>query len=134
MRKLTRKGAIKKCLTMWSLCVRERDKKCVLCGNTVNGLEAHHGIAARGKGVGEHWFMLLNGFSLDFPCHMLVHSRIGDKSLLEKWFALVDRMVTKEQQEEIIHARHKVMKYTIEDLEGIYENLAKEYDRIKGER
>lgn len=129
--KLTKKGAIRKCLSMWSKCVRARDGKCLICGRTEGVMDAHHGVAARANGCRAHWFMLKNGFQLCFQDHMLVHSRIGDKSKLEKWLKLVDEMVSQEEQAEIIKAKHTVTKYTIEDLEGIYENLAREYDRIK---
>lgn len=133
MIKLTRKGAIKKCHNMWSLCVRARDRKCLICGRSDGKLDAHHGVACRGNGVGKHWFMLKNGFTLCFRDHQIVHSKMGDKKLLEIWIAIVDMMVTKEEQEEIIRSRHETAKYSIEDLEGIYEYLAKEYDRIKGD-
>lgn len=135
MSKLTRKGAAKKCHDMWAKCVKLRDdQKCLLCGREYGKLDAHHGIACRGNGVGKHWFILENGYSLCFRCHQTVHSKMGDKSILEKWLGIVNRMVCKERQEEIIRARHEPAKYTIEDLEGIYEKLAKEYAKIIEEK
>lgn len=133
-RKLTRRGAIDKCHHIWSLCVRARDKKCVLCGREYGKLDAHHGITPRGSAVGAHWFIVDNGFSLCFLCHQLVHSKRGDKKALEGWLATIDKMVPKERQEEIIAARHKTYKFTMEDFEGIYENLVKQYNEIIKEK
>lgn len=133
--KLTRKGAAKKCHYMWALCVRTRDGKCLICGRTDGHLEAHHGIASRGVGVGAHWFMLDNGFTLCFQDHLYVHDN-KTKEYMLAWHKIIDSIVPKERQEEIIRARHRAAKYTIEDLEAIYENLAREYDKIiadKGE-
>lgn len=133
MSKLTRKGAAKKCHDMWSLCVRARDGKCVICGRTEGKLDAHHGVACRGNGVGKHWFILKNGFALCFQDHLGVHQN-KTRAFMDNWHRVMDSMVSKEEQEAIIRARHETAKYTIEDLEGIYENLAKEYAKIIEEK
>lgn len=133
-RKLTRRGAIDKCHNIWSLCVRARDKKCVLCGREYGKMDAHHCIVPRGSAVGHHWFMLDNGAQLCFLCHGLVHSKRGDKVALEKWLALLDSRVSKERQAEIIRAKHTTAKFTMEDYEGIYENLLKQYNEIVKEK
>lgn len=134
MPKLTLSGAREKCRKLWGLCVRTRDNNtCLLCGRQ-GRVEAHHGIVPRGNCVGPHWFILDNGFSLCFLCHQIVHTRRGDKIALENWLALVNRMVSKERQEEIIKAKNTTPQYRLDDYEVIYENLAKEYDRIKGDR
>lgn len=131
MRKISRKGAIKKCHAMWSKCIHARDKVCLVCGRDHGKLDAHHGITARGNGCGPHWFELDNGFLLCFVCHQGAHAKT-DKPFMERFLAKVDSMVSKERQEEIVRMRHTAAHYTIEDLEGIYERLAKEYDRIVG--
>lgn len=134
MRKLTLSGAKRKCHNLWSKCVRERDgHRCLLCGSE-GRVEAHHGIVPRGNCVGPHWFFIDNGFSLCYLCHQIVHTRRGDKVALERWLALVDSMVNKERQEEMIRAKHTTPQYRLDDYEGIYESLAKAYDRIKEEQ
>ena len=133
-RKLTRRGAIDKCLTLWSLVVRTRDRRCLLCGRQHGKLDAHHGVTPRGSSVGLHWFMLRNGFSLCFQCHQLVHSKRGDKAALEKWLKLIDSLVPQEVQTEIMQAKHKINHFTIDDLEGIYDGLMVEYDKLVKEK
>jgi hypothetical protein len=117
---------------MWSLAVRARDGRCLLCGSTSKSLDAHHGVAARGSSIGAHWYMLENGFSLCFPCHQFVHMKNGDKSILAKWFAIIDSMVSKEKQEEIIRARHGRFEYTIENLDKIRAELEVRLAEYKG--
>ena len=128
--KLTRRGAIDKCLKLWGKVVRTRDGKCLLCGGDYNVLNAHH-WTPRGNAVGEHWFILDNGFTLCYICHSKVHSRSGDMWDIRKWENLVNSRLSQDRQDEIIRARHNRAGYTLEILEGIYENLAREYDSIK---
>ena len=68
---------IKKLDALWSLRVRERDNKCILCGGYVNDikhLQAHHWIVTRNQSSKYRWD-LRNGVSLCYGCHIhQVHS------------------------------------------------------------
>lgn len=130
--KLTRNGAKEKCRKLWGKVVIARDKKCLMCGREHGKLDPHHGVAARGRCVGAHWFTLENGFTLCFQCHMKVHGREGHMGFWDRWVELVRNTVSQEKRDEIIRAKSYAPKYTLEDYEAIYENLAKEYDRITG--
>lgn len=129
-RKLTRSGAIRKLDALWSLCIKARDKRCAMCGRTEN-LNAHHCVVHKGVGASKTRWILDNGITLCPRCHMGIHNH-NNASFVRQYEAIRDARITIERQEEIIRLRHEVAKYSMEDLEGIYENLAKEYDKIKG--
>ena len=129
-RKLTRAGAIRKLDALWALCIKARDKRCQMCGRTEN-LNAHHCVVHKGVGASKIRWLLDNGITLCPACHMGIHNH-NNASFVRQYEAIRDAKVSLERQEEIIRLRHEVAKYSMEDLESIYENLAKEYDRIKG--
>ena len=50
---------------IWARMVRERDKKCLVCGNTQN-LQAHHLFR---RGISSTRYCLVNGLTLCSSCH-----------------------------------------------------------------
>ncbi len=130
MRKLSRSGAIKKLDSLWGKIIRARDKRCAMCGSTDN-LNAHHCVVHKGNGASKIRWILDNGITLCAYCHMGIHNH-NNASFVRKYETIRDSRISLDRQEEIIRLRHEVAKYSMDDLEGIYENLAKEYDRIIG--
>jgi 5-methylcytosine-specific restriction endonuclease McrA len=61
-------------LDAWSFVVKNRDKKCLVCG-TRNKLHAHHLLSK--FNFPEHVFDLNNGVTLCSTCHMQVHAMIS---------------------------------------------------------
>lgn len=61
----------KKLDKLWSEKVRERDGKCVICGKSGKGLQAHHYIKAKSRSVKYRWD-LRNGVTLCYGCHMYI--------------------------------------------------------------
>ena len=129
-RKLTRAGAIRKLDALWALCIKARDKRCVMCGRTEN-LNAHHCVVHKGVGASKIRWLLDNGTTLCAGCHMGIHNH-NNASFVRRYEMIRDAKVSLERQEEIIRLRNEYAGYSMDDLEAIYENLAKEYDRIKG--
>ena len=129
-RKLTRSGAIRKLDALWALCIKARDKRCVMCGRTEN-LNAHHCVVHKGVGASKIRWLLDNGTTLCAGCHMGIHNH-NNASFVRHYEVIRDAKVSLERQEEIIRLRNEYAGYSMDDLEAIYENLAKEYDRIKG--
>ena len=54
---------------LWSERVRTRDGKCVLCGKTGKGLQAHHYIKSRARSLKYRWD-IRNGITLCYGCHI----------------------------------------------------------------
>ena len=105
---------VKKLDALWSLRVRERDNRCMLCGGYVgeiNRLQAHHWIITRAQSSKYRWD-LRNGVSLCYGCHIhQVHSN-PSVELIErlKRNCVLSRIATEEEIEEIISRKHEVFK------------------------
>lgn len=67
-RKVSRRKALDKALTVWSRIVRARDKHCAWCGTTERG-QAHH-IVARSMCSTAGSLDTNNGMRLCFRCHI----------------------------------------------------------------
>ena len=68
MKRLTKKAD-----SLWSQCVRLRDKECVLCHNKTS-LQAHHWLLTRNQSK-KYKYDLRNGVTLCYGCHIHgVHS------------------------------------------------------------
>lgn len=127
--RLTRSGAIRKLDKLWGMIIRKRDGKCALCGRKEN-LNAHHCVVHKGVGASKIRWLLDNGIALCSFCHMGIHNH-NDASFVRRYEEVRDSRISRERQDEIIRLRHEIAKYSMEDLEGIYENLAKEYDKLE---
>ncbi len=68
----------------WSLIIRERDQKCLVCGRT-GSLNAHHVIGRANKAVR---FCLENGVSLCAYCHVFNSEFSAHKTpeAFKRWF------------------------------------------------
>lgn len=105
---------VKKLDALWSLRVRERDNRCMLCGGYVgeiNRLQAHHWIITRAQSSKYRWD-LRNGVSLCYGCHIhQVHSN-PSVELIErlKRNCVLSGIATEEEIEEIISRKHEVFK------------------------
>lgn len=121
---------IRKAHAAWSIYIRTRDRKCLMCGSEEN-LHAHHGIVPRKRGNSTR-FLPDNGFTLCARCHMFeFHKFLGGKEWMDRFYKVVDRMVSKDKQEEIIRTSHESRKYSRDDLENIisfYTRLTSELD------
>ncbi|MDR1434732.1 Cas8a1 family CRISPR/Cas system-associated protein, partial [Candidatus Endomicrobiellum devescovinae] len=53
---------------IWAKKVRERDKKCLMCGKTET-LQAHHFLKSRARSIKYRWDMR-NGITLCYTCHL----------------------------------------------------------------
>ena len=105
---------VKKLDALWSLRVRERDNRCMLCGGYVgeiNRLQAHHWIITRAQSSKYRWD-LRNGVSLCYGYHIhQVHSN-PSVELIErlKRNCVLSGIATEEEIEEIISRKHEVFK------------------------
>lgn len=119
----------------WSRYVRTRDGKCLMCGTT-DSLEAHHGVVPQKRGNSTR-FLPDNGFALCWYEHRIVyHKGLAKKDWLDRWQTIVDRMVSKERQEQIIRISHEVKKYDRQELENVvtyYDGLTEELELRKEE-
>jgi hypothetical protein len=56
------------CLSLWSLCVRARDRKCRLCGSDGGVLQGHH---IRSRSHKATYLDINNGMALCGRCHII---------------------------------------------------------------
>ena len=113
---------IKEAHNAWSAYIRARDKRCQVCGKTDN-LHAHHCIVPQKRGNSTR-FLADNGISLCFWDHMfMVHKGLGGVEFNRRLQSAIDRICSKERQEEIIRLSHEVKKYDRSELEEIIETF-----------
>ncbi len=117
---------------LWSIAIRKRDKKCVMCG-TAEYLEAHHCIVHSAR-AGAMKFELDNGICLCRNCHIFIfHQKWGQRQGKE-WYdrlsRIIDSRVSKERQEEIERLAHECHKWDRAELDGIQESLKKYVDTL----
>lgn len=109
---------IKRTHDAWSAFIRSRDGHCLMCGKTEN-LHAHHSIVPQKRGNATR-FLADNGMALCYYCHMILfHKGIGGKEFFDRLSRIIDRLVTRERQEEIIRLSHTIVKYDRSVLEEI---------------
>lgn len=107
--------------TLWSLAVRHRDNKCVMCGATEN-LQAHHWIRTKAQGNTTRWD-IRNGASLCYCCHIhKIHSNpsIDNINKLRAGMSFISDEVIQE-----LLCKNEVVKFTEDDLIKIKESLKK---------
>lgn len=127
MAKSTRARLEKKLDTLWSLLVRRKYPACIVCGKT-EGLNAHHCIKRKAQSKGVRW-LINNGVSLCWDCHFnYVHGQRADKPWWDRYIALLDKLIPKEEQEKIIQIGNQVNKFSILDLETLAQAFKEKLD------
>lgn len=102
--------------SLWSLAVRKRDKRCLLCGKTT-GLQAHHWIKRKAQGNKTRWAMD-NGITLCYYCHMFrAHKGVQIDAEAIKKVAL--QVIGEKSFNEIMNEPDSIDNFTKEDLEQI---------------
>ncbi len=127
------KKLIKKADSLWSLCVRSRDKECVLCGSK-SSLQAHHWIVTRNQSS-KYKYDLRNGVTLCYGCHIHgVHSN-PSVYLLDrlKTLCIAKRIATQEDINEITANRHELHKRGVGEMENIITALSAYLENLLGE-
>jgi 5-methylcytosine-specific restriction endonuclease McrA len=113
---------------LWSLYIRHRDEKCMLCGATED-LQAHHCIVRKALGNATRWH-INNGISLCYVCHLIEIHRNATKSTLEKYLKILNNKYTKKQQEEVYSLYRKGIKIEYEDMVKIVFDLENKLRKI----
>ena len=123
-KKSNKQKLIKKLDELTSKVVRQRDKKCLLCGNTET-LQAHHYIVTKGRSTKYRWD-LRNLITLCYACHLYkVHSTASIQYIdMVKKSAIQNKIVTEQELEEIKND-FTLANFNMSDLETIKENLEK---------
>ena len=132
-RKKTNKQKLtKKADTLWSQCVRARDKECVLC-KSKNALQAHHWILTRNQSA-KYRFDLRNGVTLCYGCHIHgVHSNPSVYLLDRLKSNCISRgIASQEDINEIIANKNELCKRGVGEMEDIVIAL-EEYLKIRKE-
>ena len=122
----------KKADTLWSKCVRARDKRCVLCGSD-SALQAHHWILTRNQSS-KYKFDLRNGVTLCYGCHIHgVHKNPSVYLLNRLKDACVLRgIATQEDINEIIANKNEVHKRNLIEMDNIIVALEETIKNING--
>lgn len=127
---------VKKLDALWSLRVRERDQKCILCGkyiNDIKSLQAHHWIVTKNQSKKYRWD-IRNGVSLCYGCHIhQVHSNPSVELIDRlKKLCIINNIATREDIEEITNNSHEIFKLNrvwLEDNIKLYSEALKEYEK-----
>lgn len=117
-----------KALRLWSLCIRGRDKKCIVCGTTED-LQAHHAIVRAALSLWTR-FELTNGVTLCKYHHILQLHRFADKDTIEIYLKYLNDHVSQEEQIRLKQLAKCGKKLQVEDMEAIVDKLTKYYSEI----
>ena len=131
MKKNDRAKLLKELDKLWSLAVRNRDKKCILCGQTkdVKKLQAHHWIKTRARSL-KYRFDIRNGVSLCYGCHICqLHNNPTVDMIEDLTEKCIDSGIVTRAEIEEIKNDNETVKYSIGDLNDKINNLKK--DRSK---
>jgi hypothetical protein len=110
---------------VWSLAVRRKYPRCIVCGKEPT--QAHHAIVRRAQSLGVRW-MVSNGVGLCYVCHIhKLHGNQGDKLFLDRYMALLNDLIPDDEQQNIIDIGHRVNKYSIGELEDMLRKIQDEY-------
>ena len=124
-KKTDKQKLISKIDRAWSLAVRSRDNKCMLCGKTmdIKNLQAHHWIVSRARSL-KYRYNIKNGVSLCYGCHICqIHHNPTVSVIEELGQRCIDSgIVTKQELTEIKNDRETV-KYNLTDLKELLESL-----------
>jgi hypothetical protein len=116
-----KKRLIKDCLDEWSLCVRERDKVCRICGSDQR-LSAHH---IRSVTHNSTKFDLENGICLCWSCHS------QQKFHPERFQDSVIDVIGDEKYAALKRKSLQVVDYSTSDLEEKRDNLRRKLHDFK---
>lgn len=98
---------------LWKIRIRERDVKCRICGSD-KVLQAHH-IFRKRMSVR---FSLKNGILLCRGCHLRVHQEPEE---FRRW--ILENLMTEREYDELYLESRQMRKFTLKDLERIFEEL-----------
>lgn len=119
--KLTPLPTLKKKLHhIWSLKVRNRDKKCVLCGTIDKQLYAHHYIKNAARSI-KYRYDLRNGVALCYACHRFKVHKTASFDIVSALvnYALKNEILTDLELSEIVHDNTNIDYVSREYLEAI---------------
>ncbi len=124
-----RKRLIDKLDTLWSMAVRARYPKCILCGSSQT-LSSHHCIVRKGQSMGVRW-IVDNGVTLCFSDHIckLHGPQGGDKVFMDRYISILNELIDANRQQEIVDIGHRINKFTTFDLQQMVKDF--EEGRIK---
>lgn len=116
-----RKRLIAKLDTLWSMAVRARYPRCVVCGKEPT--QAHHCIVRKAQSLGVRW-ILKNGVGLCYPCHIhKLHGQQGDKMFLDRYISIINELVDAGAQQEIIDIGHRINKFSTFELQDMIKDF-----------
>lgn len=122
-----RKKLIAKLDKLWSMAVRARYPKCVVCGSE-NTLSSHHCIVRKAQSLGVRW-IVDNGVTLCYSDHIckLHGPQGGDKQFMDRYIAILNDLISADRQQEIIDIGHRINKFSTFDLQ----NMVKDFEAVK---
>lgn len=132
--KLNRKKILKELDKYWSLLVRNRDRKCMLCGGfieQIDKLQAHHWILSRAKSL-KYRYDVRNGISLCYGCHIhQVHTN-PTVDIINRLMAsaVQNRIVSQDEISEISSTGREVSKISTVELFELLEKLKADYNNL----
>ena len=114
-----RKKLIKKLDTLWSMAVRARYPRCILCGSSQT-LSSHHCIVRKGQSVGVRW-LVDNGVTLCFSDHIckLHGPQGGDKVFMDRYISILNDLISQDKQQEIVDIGHRINKMSVWDMQEL---------------
>ena len=118
MRKVSRKGLIKKCDALWGKIVHLKNY-CEVCGSGKT-LQALHFFSKKGHPVTRH--DISNGILLCYYCHMIRIHQLGDPEVIQK-------IIEKRGEEWYNKLRPKAHETKKLDYNDILNKLGEEYER-----
>lgn len=119
-----RKKLIKKLDTLWSMAVRARYPKCVICGSEKQ-LSSHHCIVRKAQSLGVRW-LVNNGVTLCVSCHIFkYHGQQSDKVWMDRYIAILNDLISADEQQAIIDIGHRINKISTFDMMEMIEQFEK---------
>jgi len=105
----------------WSIAVRTKYPRCIVCGRTPT--QAHHAIVRKAQSMGVRW-ILENGVGLCVGCHIFkLHGQQSDKMWLDKYITILNDLIPADVQQNIVDIGHRNNKYEISELEDLLKQL-----------
>ena len=120
-----RKKLIDKLDMLWSMAVRARYPRCIICGSEKT-LSSHHCIVRKGQTIGVRW-LVDNGVTLCFSDHIckLHGPQGGDAVFMKRYIAILNKLISEERQQEIIEIGHRINKistFEMQEMVKAFEN------------
>jgi len=116
-KKSTRRKLVAELDRIWSLLVRAKYPRCIICGSQPT--QAHHCIVRKAQSQGVRW-ILENGVGLCVGCHIFkLHGQQSDKVWLDKYITILNDLIPADVQQNIVDIGHGIAKYSTADLEGM---------------